>query len=140
MAAEAEAKAGPSQAQGEASSVNSDDVDSVVWSLLSDKESVTLEAEEDEYLSEIISIESDEEALAKWYMPPNEAGSAASVKVDDVRATVYRENRFLVKGSIPLYQGRQADGLSQAHLFKALEGEIFLGAGACRFAPAPPID
>lgn len=51
MAAEAKAKAGPSQAQGEASSVNSDDVDSVVWSLLSDKESVTLEAEEDEDLS-----------------------------------------------------------------------------------------
>lgn len=81
---EGEARAGTARAQGEVSPVNSDDVESVVCSLLSDEESDTLEVEEDE---DILS-HSDKEALAEWYMPPNEVGSDAAVAIDDAWASI----------------------------------------------------
>lgn len=76
--AEHEAIAGPSRRPDEVSSVDSDEVDSVVRALESDGESTSLEAEEDEDPPEVIS-EEDEIGLVDLYMPPSEAGSAASV-------------------------------------------------------------
>ena len=96
ISTEGEARAGPSRVLGDASPINSDDVESVVCSLLSDEEPVTLEEEEDED----IPTDYDKEALAEWYMPPKEAGSGAAVEIDDARASICNENKFLVKGLI----------------------------------------
>lgn len=65
------------------SSVDSDEVNSVVWALeQSTEESTTIEAEEDEDREdppEVIPEESDEDELVDLYMPPNEPGGAASM-------------------------------------------------------------
>lgn len=63
--------------------------------MLSDEEFITLEADDEEILTD-----SDEEALAECYMPPNEAGSAAAVAIDAAWANICDENNFLVKGPI----------------------------------------
>lgn len=62
---------------------------------MSDEESITLEAEDEE-----IPSDSDEAALAEWYIPPNEAGSAAAMAIDAAWENICRENNFLVKGPI----------------------------------------
>lgn len=66
----------------------------MVRSLRFDGELTTLEANEDGESPEIIPVDSDEEALAELYMPPNEAGSATSVAVDMSWVGIYLENRF----------------------------------------------
>lgn len=98
VATEGEAIAGPFQRLGKASSVNSDEVASVVRSFLSDEESGTLEADDDKDPPEIIIDDSDEEALEEPYMPPHEVGSAASVVLDMGWVGICIENRFLTKG------------------------------------------
>lgn len=65
---------------------------------MSDGESTTLEADEDEDHPKIIPEEDDEDALADLFMPPNEAGSAASLQVDADWIEIYRETRFCIKG------------------------------------------
>lgn len=82
MAEEGEAVAGPSKVQEELPFVDSDEVESVVPSLLSDGESVALEVDEDEDPLEFNLVVFDEEALVECYMPPNEAGCAASVAIN----------------------------------------------------------
>ena len=100
VAVEDEAILGPSRVQEEVSSVDSNELDSVVRSLSSDGISITLEGDEDEDPPEIIPDDSDEEALAELYMPPNEVGSAASVAVDMGWIGIYLENQFCNKGPI----------------------------------------
>lgn len=62
------------------SSIDSDDVDSIVWALEeSNDESTTIEASDDEDREdppEVIPEESDEDGLAELYMLPSEAGCA----------------------------------------------------------------
>ena len=99
---ESERALGPSRVEDKVSSVDSDEVDSVVRALMSDGESTTLEADEDEDPHEIIPEEDDEDALADLYMPPNEADSAASVEVDADWMKICRENRCCIKGPIHL--------------------------------------
>lgn len=82
MAEEGEAVAGPSKVQEELPFVDSDEVESVVPSLLSDGESVALEVDEDEDPLEFNLVVFDEEALVECYMPHNEAGCAASVAIN----------------------------------------------------------
>ena len=82
------------------SSLDSDKVESFVRSLLSDEDSVTLETDEDEDPPEIILDNSYEEPLAEWYMPPNKAGSAASVAVIMGWVGTCLENHFLTEGPI----------------------------------------
>lgn len=67
---------------------------------MSDGESTTIEAEEDEYPLKIIPEEDDEDALADLYMLPNEAASAASIQVNDGWVKVCQENRFCIKGPV----------------------------------------
>lgn len=54
------------------SSVDSDEVDSVVRVLMSYGESTTIEAEDDEETPEVIPGEEEEDSLADMYMPPNQ--------------------------------------------------------------------
>lgn len=78
--------------------IDSNEVDSVVRSRMSDGESTTLKPEEDEEPPEVILEEDDEVSLADLYMPPNEAGSAASVQVDLDWMEICKENRLCMKG------------------------------------------
>ena len=97
---EGEAVARPSRIEEEVSSVDSNEVDSMLRSLMSDGESTTLEAGEDEDPPDIILEEDGEDVLADLYMPPNEVGSAASVQSNSDWIEICMENRFLTKGSI----------------------------------------
>lgn len=92
VAERGEAAPEPSRINDEVSSVHSDEVDSVVRSLMSCGESTTLEAD--------IPEEDDDEALAELYMPPNETGNATFVHVNMGWVDVYLENRFCTKGPV----------------------------------------
>lgn len=106
------------------SSVDSNEVDSVVRALVSNRESTTLEAEENEYPPEVIAQEDDEDSLANLYRPPNEEDSGASVKVDSEWLDICVENKFCVKGPeyfafsdwyelvLPAVRSRVTDGLA----------------------------
>lgn len=67
---EGEAIAKPSRIKEKISSVDSDEVESVVRALMFDEDSTTIEAEEDEDPPEIIPEKDDEDGLADLYMPP----------------------------------------------------------------------
>lgn len=91
----------PSRVEEVVSSVDSDEVDNMVRTLMStNRESTTIEVDEHGDTQEVIPEEDDEEALAASYIPPNEAGCAASIEVDADWLEICRDNRFCIKGSV----------------------------------------
>lgn len=80
------------------SSANPDKLDCVVRALISDRESTTIKANEDEDPFEVIPEDDDDNSLAAMYVPPNEASSVTSVQVDLDWLQIYAENRFCIKG------------------------------------------
>lgn len=71
------------------SSIDPDEVDSVVYALISDVESTTIEAEVDEDPPEVIPEEDDDDALDDMYLPPSEVGRAASIQVNSEWLEIY---------------------------------------------------